>query len=104
LLISGLPIPVLFLLSGEPALISIGVNLALFLALFVRMLNASFAGMVELVESQSRLAAESERTRIEHTRAETIAARFDTALNNMSQGLCFFDGAQRAAAADCVLW
>jgi hypothetical protein len=44
LLISGLPIPVLFLLSGEPALISIGVNLALFLALFVRMLNASFAG------------------------------------------------------------
>jgi diguanylate cyclase (GGDEF)-like protein/PAS domain S-box-containing protein len=95
LLISGLPIAVLFLLSGEPALVSIGVNLALFLALFVRMLNTSFAAMVELVASQSRLAAESERTRVEHTRAETIAARFDTALNNMSQGLCFFDGAQR---------
>jgi diguanylate cyclase (GGDEF)-like protein len=95
LLISGLPIAVLFLLSGDPALFAIGVNLALFLALFMRMLNTSFAAMVELVASQSRLAAESERTRVEHTRAETIAARFDTALNNMSQGLCFFDGAQR---------
>ena len=95
LLISGLPIAVLFLLSGEPALLSIGVNLALFLALFVRMLNKSFAAMVELVTSQSRLATETERTRVEHVRAETIAARFDTALNNMSQGLCFFDGAQR---------
>ena len=95
LLISGLPIAVLFLLSGEPALVAIGINLALFLALFVRMLNASFAATVALVTSQSRLAAESERTRVEHARAETIAARFDTALNNMSQGLCFFDGAQR---------
>ncbi|WP_325019229.1 EAL domain-containing protein [Bradyrhizobium sp.] len=95
LLISGLPIAVLFLLSGEPALVAIGVNLALFLALFVRMLNTSFAAMVELVASHSRLAAESERTRAEHARAETIAARFDTALNNMSQGLCFFDGAKR---------
>src|SRR5271165_1297067 len=95
LLISGLPIAVLFLLSGEPALVAIGVNLALFLALFVRMLNTSFSGMVELVASQSRLATESERSRAEHARAEAIATRFDTALNNMSQGLCFFDGAQR---------
>ncbi|HLG82974.1 MAG TPA: EAL domain-containing protein [Bradyrhizobium sp.] len=95
LLMSGLPIAVLFLLSGEPALFSIGVNLALFLALFVRMLNASFAATVELVASQWRLATETERTRVEHARAETIAARFDTALNNMSQGLCFFDGAKR---------
>jgi len=95
LLISGAPIALLFLLSGDPALFAIGVNLALFMALFVRMLNTSFAAMVKLVASQSRLADESERTRAEHARAETIAARFDTALNNMSQGLCFFDGAQR---------
>ena len=95
LLISGCPIAVLFLSSGESVLVSIGVNLALFLALFVRMLNTSFAAIAELVASQSRLAAESERTRVEHARAETIAARFDLALNNMSQGLCFFDGAHR---------
>ena len=28
-------------------------------------------------------------------KVKEIAARFDTALNNMSQGLCFFDGGQR---------
>ena len=89
LLISGCPIAVLFLSSGESVLVSIGVNLALFLALFVRMLNTSFAAIVELVASQSRLATESERTRVEHARAETIAARFDTALNNMSQACAF---------------
>ena len=88
LLISGLPIALLLLTSGEPMLMWIGANLALFVALLVRMLNADFAGMVELVASHERLADES-------ARAETIAARFDTALNNMSQGLCFFDGAQR---------
>jgi diguanylate cyclase (GGDEF)-like protein/PAS domain S-box-containing protein len=102
LLISGLPIAVLLLLSGDTMLAWIGANLAVFLALLVRMLNADFAGMVELVASHAKLAEESERARAAETvtraaqaRAETIAARFDTALNNMSQGLCFFDGTQR---------
>jgi diguanylate cyclase (GGDEF)-like protein/PAS domain S-box-containing protein len=102
LLISGLPIALLLLLSGETMLVWIGANLAVFLGLLVRMLNADFAGMVELVASHAKLEDESARaraaetvTRAEQARAETIAARFDTALNNMSQGLCFFDGAQR---------
>jgi diguanylate cyclase (GGDEF)-like protein/PAS domain S-box-containing protein len=102
LLISGLPIALLLLFSGDTMLVWIGANLAVFLGLLVRMLNADFAGMVELVTSHARLADESDRARIaetvtraEQARAETIAGRFDTALNNMSQGLCFFDGAQR---------
>ncbi len=31
----------------------------------------------------------------EHAALRTLAERFDTAMNNMSQGLCFFDGQQR---------
>ncbi|MBV8701665.1 MAG: PAS-domain containing protein, partial [Bradyrhizobium sp.] len=93
LLISGLPIALLLLLSSDTMLVWIGANLAMFLALLVRMLNADFAGMVELVTSHAKLADES-------TRAETIATRFDTALNNMSQGLCFFDGAQRLSVSN----
>jgi len=93
LLISGLPIALLLLLSGDTMLVWIGANLAMFLALLVRMLNADFAGMVELVTSHAKLADES-------ARAETIATRFDTALNNMSQGLCFFDGAQRLSVSN----
>jgi PAS domain S-box-containing protein len=102
LLIAGLPIALLFLASGDAVHISIGANLVVFMALQVWMLNVSFAGLVELVASHLGLTAESERaraaetvTRDEQARAETIAARFDTALNNMSQGLCFFDGLQR---------
>jgi diguanylate cyclase (GGDEF)-like protein/PAS domain S-box-containing protein len=102
LLISGLPIALLLLLSGDTMLCWIGANLAVFLGLLVRMLNADFAGMVELVSSHAKLEDESARARIaetvtraEQARAETIAARFDTALNNMSLGVCFFDGAQR---------
>src|SRR5205807_6127753 len=48
------------------------------------------------------LFAESERARnaeaiavSEQAKAHEIADRFDTALNNMTQGLCFFDGEQR---------
>ena len=102
LLISGLPIALLLLWSSDTMLVWIGANLAMFLGLLVRMLNADFAGMVELVTSHAKLEGEGARaraaetvTRAEQARAETIAARFDTALNNMSQGLCFFDGAQR---------
>jgi len=102
LLISGLPIALLLVLSGDTMLAWIGANLAMIQALLVRMLNADFAGMVELVASHAKLEDESARARAAETvtrgaqaRAETIAARFDTALNNMSQGLCFFDGTQR---------
>jgi diguanylate cyclase (GGDEF)-like protein/PAS domain S-box-containing protein len=102
LLIAGLPIALLFLTSGDAVHVSIGANLVVFMALLVWMLNASFTGLVEVVASHLGLITESERakaaetvTRAEQARAETIAARFDTALNNMSQGLCFFDGLQR---------
>ncbi len=54
------------------------------------------------VASRAKLLAERERARRaeaaaldEQAKANEIAGRFDTALNNMSQGLCFFDGEQR---------
>jgi PAS domain-containing protein len=51
---------------------------------------------------RERLAARSARFRAarraaaaEHAELRALAERFDTAMNNMSQGLCFFDGQQR---------
>ncbi len=57
---------------------------------------------MNLVASRVELLTEGERARTaetaalnEQANAREIAARFDSALNNMSQGLCFFDGKQR---------
>jgi diguanylate cyclase (GGDEF)-like protein/PAS domain S-box-containing protein len=102
LLLSGLPIAVRLLVTGEPLLVCIGVNLALLLALLLRMLNANFQDLANLLASRAKLAAESERARAAEVealaaqaKAERMAARFDTAISNMSQGLCLFDGNQR---------
>jgi diguanylate cyclase (GGDEF)-like protein/PAS domain S-box-containing protein len=53
-------------------------------------------------ELRARLAARHGRFRAvqraaaaEHAELRALAERFDTAMNNMSQGLCFFDGQQR---------
>lgn len=102
LLLSALPIALRLLLSGEPLLVCIGLNLCLLLMLLIRMINTSYSDLVNLVASRVRLLAEGNRARTaeaaamkEQVKAHEIADRFDTALNNMSQGLCFFDGEQR---------
>jgi diguanylate cyclase (GGDEF)-like protein/PAS domain S-box-containing protein len=102
LLFSALPISLRLLISGEPLLICIGINLCLLLVLLVRIMNTSFRDLVKLVASRAKITAERERARRaeaaalrEQATASAIAQRFDTALNNMSHGLCFFDGEQR---------
>jgi diguanylate cyclase (GGDEF)-like protein/PAS domain S-box-containing protein len=102
LLLSALPISLRLVLSGEAVLLCIGLNLCLMLVLLIRMMNTNYRDLVNLVASRSKILAEGERARMaetialkEQAKAREIADRFDTALNNMSQGLCFFDGAQR---------
>jgi len=102
LLISAVPISLRLLISGEPLHVCIGINLCMLVVLLIRMINTNYADLVNLVASRAGLFAESERARNaeaialnEQVKAHEIAGRFDTALNNMSQGLCFFDGDQR---------
>jgi diguanylate cyclase (GGDEF)-like protein/PAS domain S-box-containing protein len=102
LLLSALPISLRMLCSGEALLVCIGLNLCMLLVLLIRMMNTNYADLVNLVASRVRLSAEGERARNagiiarnEQSKARQIADRFDMALNNMSQGLCFFDGEQR---------
>jgi diguanylate cyclase (GGDEF)-like protein/PAS domain S-box-containing protein len=102
LLLSALPISVRMLCSGEALLVCIGLNLCMLQVLLIRMMNTNYADLVNLVASRVRLLGEGERARNaeaidlkEQANAREIANRFDTALNNMSQGLCFFDGEQR---------
>ncbi len=102
LLVSGLPISLRLLLSGEALPVCIGLNLCLSLVLLVRIMNTSYRDLVKLVASRAKISAERERARRaeaaatrEQLKASLIAGRFDLALNNMSQGLCFFDGEQR---------
>jgi diguanylate cyclase (GGDEF)-like protein len=102
LLLSALPISLRLLFSGEALLICIGLNLCMLILLLVRMMNTNYNDLVNLVASRAMLQAEGERARnaesaalSEQAKAREIADRFDTALNNMSQGLCFFDGEQR---------
>jgi diguanylate cyclase (GGDEF)-like protein/PAS domain S-box-containing protein len=76
-------------------MISLGVNLLLLLILLARMINTNFRSFVQLVETHSRLTQEGDRARIAEQAATAVAERFDRALNNMSQGLCFFDDDQR---------
>jgi diguanylate cyclase (GGDEF)-like protein len=102
LLLSALPISLRLMISGEALLVCIGLNLCMLLLLLVRMMNTNFRDLVNLVASRVMLLAESERARNaeaaaldEQAKTRAIADRFDLALNNMSQGLCFFDGEQR---------
>ncbi|MBH5369094.1 EAL domain-containing protein [Bradyrhizobium glycinis] len=95
MLIAGVPIGTLLLLSGEGMLVSVGINLLVLLALLARMINTNFRSFVKLVETHARLSEEGDRARAAEQTATAIAERFDRALNNMSQGLCFFDDDQR---------
>jgi diguanylate cyclase (GGDEF)-like protein/PAS domain S-box-containing protein len=102
LLLSALPISLRMLCSGEALLVCIGLNLCMLMVLLIRMINTNYADLVNLVASRVRLAAEGERARNaettalnEQAKSREIAGRFDLALNNMSQGLCFFDGERR---------
>ena len=48
------------------------------------------------MEAERERARKAEATAIEEqAKTREIADRFDSALNNMSHGLCFFDGEQR---------
>jgi diguanylate cyclase (GGDEF)-like protein/PAS domain S-box-containing protein len=102
LLLTGLPIALRLLFTGAAVPVCIGLNLCLLLVLLVRVMNMNYRDLVKLVTSRERIFAERERARRaeaaaikEQVKANEFAERFDTALNNMSQGLCFFDGEQR---------
>ncbi|HMK78719.1 MAG TPA: EAL domain-containing protein [Xanthobacteraceae bacterium] len=102
LLLSALPISLRLVFTGEAFLVCIGINLCLMLALLIRMMNTSSRDLVQLVASRTKTMAARERSRraqaaalSEQAKASEIASRFDSALNNMSHGLCFFDGDRR---------
>ncbi len=107
LLISALPISLRLMLTGEGLLSVIGLDLCLLLVPLIRMMNANYRDLVNLVASRAELFAEGRRARTaeltalqEQAKTRAIADRFDTALNNMSQGLCFFDGEQRLSVCN----
>jgi diguanylate cyclase (GGDEF)-like protein/PAS domain S-box-containing protein len=95
MLIAGAPIATVLLLSGDGMMISLGINLLLLLVLLGRMINTNFRSFVQLVQAQAKLTEEGARARTAEQNATGFAERFDTALNNMSHGLCFFDEDQR---------
>ena len=95
MIIAGLPTVTVLLLSRDGMKISLGINLLLLLVLLGRMINTNFRSFVQLVGTHSRLTKEGERARVAEQTATAVAERFDRALNNMSQGLCFFDEDQR---------
>ncbi|MGY2930790.1 PAS domain-containing protein [Bradyrhizobium sp. GM6.1] len=95
MLIAGTPIATVLLASGDGIMISLGINLLLLLVLLGRMINTNFRSFVQLIQAHSSLIQEGERARAAEQTATALAERFDRALNNMSQGLCFFDDDQR---------
>lgn len=95
MIIAGAPIATVLLLSGDGMMISLGINLLLLLVLLGRMISTNFRSFVLLVETHGRLSEEGARARGAEQNATALAERFDQALNNMSQGLCFFDEDQR---------
>src|SRR5204863_486049 len=97
LLVTATPITLRLLATGEALLVCIAINLLLLLVLLARMLNTHFRSFVKLVASRSQIKAQRERAKAaeaaalaEKSNATRIAGHFDTALNNMSHGLCFF--------------
>jgi diguanylate cyclase (GGDEF)-like protein len=95
MLIAGAPIGTVLLLSGDGIMISLGINLLLLLLLLGRMINTNFRSFLQLIQAHSSLTEEGQRARAAEQTATALAERFDRALNNMSQGLCFFDEDQR---------
>jgi diguanylate cyclase (GGDEF)-like protein/PAS domain S-box-containing protein len=102
LVMTALPIVLHLVVSRDTILICTGINLSLVLVLLVGVMNGDYRRFTKLVAARARTAADRNRIRRAEALAgereaklREIAARFDTALNNMSQGLCFFDGAQR---------
>lgn len=95
MIIVGPPIAAVLLSSGDGMMISLGINLLLLLLLLGRMINTNFRSLVQLVGTHGRLTEEGDRARSAEKAAMALAERFDRALNNMSQGLCFFDEDQR---------
>ena len=95
LLIAGAPIGAVLLLSGEGMLISLGINVLLLVVLLGRMINTNFQYFVDLIRAHAKVAEEGTAPATPNRAAKAFAERFHTALNNMSQGLCFFDGEQR---------
>jgi diguanylate cyclase (GGDEF)-like protein/PAS domain S-box-containing protein len=102
LVMTALPIVLQLMISGDAILICTGINLSLFLILLVGVMNADYRRFAKLMAVRARMVADRDRiskaealAREREAKVKEIAARFDTALNNMSQGLCFFDGAQR---------
>jgi diguanylate cyclase (GGDEF)-like protein/PAS domain S-box-containing protein len=105
LLVSTAPLALRLMVSGETFSVCFGINLLLLLGLFVRMMNMHYADFAMRVASRVRLTAQRERLRAarqaavdEQNKQRDLAGRFDTAMNNMSQGLCFFDGQHRLVA------
>ncbi|TWA92606.1 EAL domain-containing protein [Bradyrhizobium stylosanthis] len=94
MIIAGTPIATVLLLSGDGIMISLGINLLLLLLLLGRMISTNFRSFVQLVGTHGRLTEEGDRARAAEKTATAVAERFDRALNNMSQGLCFFDDDQ----------
>ena len=76
-------------------LVSLGINVLLLVMLLGRMINTNFQYFVDLIRAHAKVAEEGGRARMAEQTAKAFAERFGTALNNMSQGLCFFDGEQR---------
>jgi diguanylate cyclase (GGDEF)-like protein/PAS domain S-box-containing protein len=102
LVMTALPIVLQLVVSADTILICTGVNLSLFLILLTGVMNADYRRFAKLIATRTRMAADRNRirkaeglAREREAKVNEIAARFDTALNNMSQGLCFFDGEQQ---------
>jgi diguanylate cyclase (GGDEF)-like protein/PAS domain S-box-containing protein len=70
--------------------------------MIVAYLLISFNRTLRLEASRTEIIAERERARMaemaaltDQAKVKEVAERFDTAINNMTEGLCFFDGARR---------
>ena len=101
-LVTALPVVLQLVFSRETTLICTGINLSLFVVLLIGVMNADYRRFAKLIAARTKMLADGNRirraealAREREAKVKEIAARFDTALNNMSQGLCFFDGAQR---------
>jgi diguanylate cyclase (GGDEF)-like protein/PAS domain S-box-containing protein len=102
LVLTALPISLRLLFSGDALPVCVGLTNCMLLILLVRMMNTNHRDLVDLVASRAMLLVEGNRARSaeivaleRQANARDIAGRFDTALNNMTQGLCFFDGEKR---------
>ena len=89
LLIAGLPIAVRLTISGEPLLLSIGIDLCFLLALLLRMMNMNFGNFVRLIELQARARAAEISAVAEQAKAREIADRFQMALGHIARAMLF---------------